>query len=80
MTASGVATALGNPVTGFLDDLGNRFGVPWLSSAGLGLAAAVAALAMLVLHRTGKVAKSSPAEISSSRPSISQPAGQPSTT
>jgi MFS family permease len=80
MTASGVATALGNPVTGFLDDLGNRFDVPWLSSAGLGLAAAVAAIAMLVLHRTGKLAKASPAEVSSSRSSVSQPAGQPSTT
>jgi MFS family permease len=86
MTASGIATALGNPVTGFLDDLGGRLSLPWLSSAGLGLAAAVAAAAILALHRSGKLATAeptgpaSPAEVSSSRSSISQPAGQPSTT
>lgn len=89
MTASGIATALGNPVTGYLDDLGGRFGQPWLSSAGLGLAAVAAAIAVLVLQRSGKLAKAGPANpdlsggsagVSSSRPSTSQPAGQPSTT
>ena len=59
-TAAGITTALGNTAIGYADDLGRQWSTPWIGPAMLGTLAVMAAVAVAVLQRRGRLSLDPP--------------------